>query len=325
MNSFGTNTEIQNKMQTLPIEGMTCASCVARVERALKKVDGVEIANVNLATEAVSLSFNPSKTGLPALAEAVKQAGYTLVLPEQNSELQHDSTEVPGYPYSRQAESFRKLKQDFIISLSFALPVLFLSMFSMTDWFMSAVPLSRESLNKILFLLTSPVMILAGKRFFKPAWRQAEHFAADMNTLIAVGTGAAFFYSSFIVLFPEWVTARSVYFDSAAMIVSLILMGKMLEARAKQKSSDSIKALLSTQPKFAHVIRNSREVDIPIKNVKVGDSVVIRPGERLPVDGVITRGQSSINESMISGESMPVEKRTGDSVIGGTINENGKF
>ena len=219
----------------------------------------------------------------------------------------------------------RKLKQDFIISLSFALPVLFLSMFSMTDWFMSAVPLSRESLNKILFLLTSPVMILAGKRFFKPAWRQAEHFAADMNTLIAVGTGAAFFYSSFIVLFPEWVTARSVYFDSAAMIVSLILMGKMLEARAKQKSSDSIKALLSTQPKFAHVIRNSREVDIPIKNVKVGDSVVIRPGERLPVDGVITRGQSSINESMISGESMPVEKRTGDSVIGGTINETGSF
>ncbi len=327
MNSIGTEAKMHNTVQTLALEGMTCASCAARVEKALKKIDGVEIADVNLATEAVSLSFNPAKTGLSELAAAVEQAGYTLVVPEQNTELQSDSAEVPKEVYSRQEKSFRDLRREFVLSLLLALPVVFLSMFSMTDWFMSAVPVSMETLNKILFLLTTPVMIVSGKRFFKPAWQQAKHFAADMNTLVSVGAGTAYLYSTFIVLFPEWihVAARSVYFDSAAMIISLILMGKMLEAGAKQKTSNAIKSLLAVQPKIAHVIRNNTEVDIPIGNVKVGDTVVVRPGERLPVDGTITHGQSSIDESMISGESLPVEKQPGDSVIGGTVNTAGSF
>ena len=322
MKSNGT----QNELLTLPVEGMTCASCVARVEKALKKVDGVEIANVNLATEAVSLSFDSLKTGLPALAAAVEEAGYTLVVPEESTEFRSDPAEPLGV-YSRQEKSYRQLKKELAASLLFALPVMLLSMLSMTDWFMSAVPMQMETLNKILFLLTTPVMIIAGRRFFKPAWQQAQHFAADMNTLISMGTGAAYFYSTFAVLFREWIhlPVRSVYFDSAAMIIVLMIMGKMLEARAKQKSSEAIKGLLAAQPKIAHVMRNNAVIDIPMKNIRIGDTIVVRPGERLPADGTITRGHSSLDESMISGESMPVEKQAGDPVIGGTINETGSF
>jgi Cu+-exporting ATPase len=282
----------------------------------------VETADVNLATEAVSLVFDPAKTGLPALAAAVEQAGYTLVVPTAD-----EAPSPENDLQSRQEKSFRQLRREFIISLSFAFPVMLLSMLSMTEWFMSVVPVGMDTVNKILFLLTTPVMILSGKRFFQPAWRQAKHFAADMNTLVAVGTGAAYLYSTCVVLFPEWIHGQShhVYFDSAAVIITLILMGKMLEARAKQKSSDAIKALLAVQPKIAHVIRHGIEVHIPIGSVKVGDIVLVRPGERLPVDGAITRGQSSIDESMISGESLPVEKQTGDAVVGGTINTTGSF
>ena len=314
---------------TLPVEGMTCASCVARVEKTLKKVDGVEIANVNLATEAVALSYDPTKTSLDVLAKAVESAGYKLAVPEKASKSSDGQVQGQASEESHQEKSYRQLKREFFFSLAFAIPIMLINMLSMTAWFMSVVPLSMDEVNKLLLILTTPVMIISGKRFFKPAWKFAQHFAADMNTLVAVGTGAAFFYSAAVVLFPQWfplgTNLYDVYFDSAAVIITLILMGRMLEARAKQKASDSIKLLLGLKPKTARIITDKKEIEIPIVDVVVGDVVILRPGERIPVDGVILKGNSSIDESMVSGESIPVEKTVGDKVIGGTINRNGSF
>jgi Cu+-exporting ATPase len=314
---------------TLPVEGMTCASCVARVEKTLKKIDGVEIANVNLATEAVALSFDPSRTSLDILAKAVEGAGYQLVLPQKSSEGSLSQMQGQASEESHQEKSYRQLKREFLFSLVLAIPIMLINMLSMTPWFMSHIPLSMDEVNKLLLILTTPVMIVSGKRFFKPAWKLAQHFAADMNTLVAVGTGAAFLYSAAIVLFPRWFPSgtnlHDVYFDSAAVIITLILMGRMLEARAKHKASDSIKLLLGLQPKTARIIKDKKEIEIPIADVAVGEVIIVRPGERIPVDGVILKGNSSVDESMVSGESIPVEKTIGDKVIGGTINKNGSF
>jgi len=310
---------------TMPVEGMTCASCVARVERTLKKIDGVERANVNLATEAVTVSYDPSKTELNVLASAVEYAGYKLVLPEKKASQRSSSASRE----SRQEQSYQKIKREFIFSILLAVPVMILNMISMTSWFMSAVPLSMDEVNKILFILTTPILFISGKRFYKPAWKQAQHFAADMNTLVTVGTGAAYLYSTAIVLFPEMfppsVNVTQVYFDSAAVIITLIVMGKMLEAKAKHKSSEAIRSLMTLQPETAHVLRSNQEYEIPIAQVIVNDILVVRPGERVAVDGIITKGFSSVDESMITGESFPVEKNIGDKLVGGTINTTGNL
>ena len=317
---------------TLPVEGMTCASCVARVEKTLKKIDGVEIANVNLATEAVALSFDPARTSLDVLAKAIENAGYKLAIPEKPSESSRGIKQQQlseGYRESFQEKSYRQLKGEFLFSLALAIPIMLINMLSMTAWFMLLVPLSMDEINKLLLVLTTPVMIISGRRFFKPAWKLAQHFAADMNTLVAVSTGAAFFYSAAVVLFPQWfplgTNLYDVYFDSAAVIITLILMGRMLEARAKHKASDSIKLLLGLQPKTARIIKDKKEIELAIADVVVSDVVIVRPGERIPVDGVILRGNSSVDESMVSGESIPLDKIPGDKIIGGTINRNGSF
>ncbi|HOV99707.1 MAG TPA: heavy metal translocating P-type ATPase [Bacteroidota bacterium] len=314
-------TEI--KTIALPVEGMTCASCVARVEKALKKVDGVENAAANLATEMVSVSFDESRAPLEKLAKAVEDSGYKLVIPNHKEKAtSKESSQI-------QEESFRSLKRDFYLSLVLAIPVFVLSMISMTDWFHSVVSVSSDTVNKILFLLTTPVMILSGKRFFVPAWKLAKRFSADMNTLIAVGTGAAYLYSTFVTLFPEWLPAgahaNEVYFDSATVIITLILLGRMLEARAKQKSSEAIKKLIGLQPKTARIIRDGTEQEVSVDHVVPGDVVVVRPGEKIPVDGIVLSGSSAVDESMITGESVHVEKQIGDKVIGGTINANGSI
>ena len=316
---------------TLPVEGMTCASCVARVEKTLKKIDGVEIANVNLATEAVALSFDPARTSLDVLAKAVEGAGYKLALPAKSA--QSSSAQAlnsyEGKSETYQEKYYRQLKGEFFFSLALAIPIMLVNMFSMTSWFMANIPLSMDELNKILLILTTPVMILSGKRFFKPAWKLVQHFSADMNTLVAVGTGAAFLYSAFVVLFPKWlpssVNQYNVYFDSAAVIVALILMGRMLEARAKHKTSEEIQKLMKIQPKTARVIREKIEREIPVADVLVGDSIIVRPGELIPVDGIVISGSSSVDEAMITGESFPVEKYAGDKLVGGTINKNGSL
>jgi P-type Cu+ transporter len=316
---------------TLPVEGMTCASCVARVEKTLKKIDGVEIANVNLATEAVALSFDPKRTSLDVLAKAVEEAGYKLALPAKS--VQHSSVHALNLTENRdesyQEKYYRQLKRDFFFSVVLAIPIMLVNMLSMTSWFMANIPVAMDDVNKFLLILTAPVMIVSGKRFFKPAWKLARHFSADMNTLVAVGTGTAFLYSAFVVLFPKWlpssVNPYNVYFDSAAVIIALILMGRMLEARAKHKTSEEIQKLMKIQPKTARVIREKIEQEIPVADVLVGDRIIVRPGELIPVDGIVTGGSSSVDEAIITGESFPVEKHDGDKLVGGTINKNGSI
>jgi Cu+-exporting ATPase len=309
------------KTLTLPVEGMTCASCVLRVEKTLKKVDGVQEASVNLATEKVTLTFDPTKIELPKLARAVEEVGYKLVLPKSVTSSQK--------LLSSHEESYKKLKRDFLFSALLTAPIIFISMVSMTDLFMSWSPLSRDDVNKVLLILTTLVMVVSGKRFFTIAWKLAKHFTSDMNTLVTVGTGTAYLYSALAILFPSWLgihhASEHIYFDTAATIITLILLGRLLEARAKNRTADAITKLIELQPKMARVLRNGNEMDIPIDEVVKDDIVLVRPGEKIPVDGIITKGFTSVDESMVTGESVPVEKTVGQKVIGGTINKNGSI
>ncbi len=313
------------KTQYLTIEGMTCASCVLRVEKALKKVEGVAEAAVNLASEKARIEFDPSRVTLAQLQKTVADSGYTLVVPDQATTV---FGEVADALPARQ-EAFTQLRNELIVSAALTLPIMVLSMLGMTDWYMRESPFSMDATNKILFLLTAPVMFYSGRRFFRGFWTTARHLTADMNTLVAVGTGAAFLYSTIAVLFPEVLglagRVPEVYFDTTATIITLILLGKMLEASAKRRASDAIRKLLGLQPKTARVLGNGTESDVSIETVLVGDTLLVRPGERIPVDGMITKGMTVLDESMVTGESLPVAKKAGEAVVGGTINLNGSI
>lgn len=313
---------------TLPVEGMTCASCVVRVEKALKRVEGVREANVNLATEKVTLTFDETETEIAALANAVSEAGYTLVTESETRATTAD-TSLESSSESRQHKGFVQTRKEFFFSLLLTIPIMAISVISMTDWFMRWSPIPMVDINKLLLIASTFVIAGPGKRFYRSAWNQAKHGSADMNTLIAVGTGVAYVYSTVVVLFPHWLgfgaEYRDVYFDTAATIITLILMGKMLEARAKNKASDAIHSLMELRPKTATVLRGGKELQVPIDSVALDDTVIVRPGERIPVDGVILRGFTTIDESMVTGESLPAERSEGEKVIGGTINKNGTF
>ena len=314
-----TGTKHSGDTLTVPVEGMTCASCVLRVEKALKKVDGVSAATVNLATEQTTITFDPLKVTLDRLREAVSDAGYSLGRPVAEDD-SRDNAE-------RYQAGLRKLTIELAVSAGLTIPVMAISMLSMTAWFHNVVPLDMREVNLLLLLLTAPVLIFSGRRFFSGFWKTATHMTADMNTLVAVGTGAAFLYSAAVVLFPALFAGAadggSVYFDTAATIVTLILTGKYLEARAKRRASDAIRSLLGLQPSTARVLREGVESDIPVSDVVPGDIVVVRPGERLPVDGIVASGTTTVDESMVTGESLPIEKTSGDRLVGGTVNRNG--
>ena len=230
---------------------------------------------------------------------------------------------------SHQHKAYEQLKREFVFSVALAVPIMIVSMMSMTQWFMRWSPLSTEEVNRLLFVAATPVMFISGRRFFAASWQVGKHLSADMNTLVAVGTGVAYLYSVAAVLFPQWLGLpegmRTVYFDTATTIITLILMGRLLEARAKWRASSAIKKLMGLQPKTACVIRNGVESETAIAALIAGDILRVRPGERIPVDGVISSGFTTIDESMVTGESLPVEKSIGDSVVGGTINKNGSI
>ena len=313
------NNHKNTETLSLPVEGMTCASCVLRVEKALKSVDGVANASVNLATEKAFIELDPSKATVEELQKAVADSGYALAAPHTANHLDHDIERTE----SKEA-AYGRLKNELILGAVLTVPIMLLSMVGMTEWFHQTIPLSMDAANKILFLLTTPVMFISGRRFFKGFWLTAKHGTADMNTLVAVGTGSAYAYSTVAVLFPEAVNfSAHVYFDTSATIITLILLGRLLEMRAKNTASAAIKKLLGLQPKTARVVRSGAEVDIPVSEVTVGDFVIVRPGERVPVDGTITSGTTTVDESMVTGESLPVEKNVGAKIIGGTINKNG--
>jgi Cu+-exporting ATPase len=339
LENFINMTTNKIKTLTLPVEGMTCASCVARVEKALKRSEGVSNAVVNLATEKVTFSFDENATDLSKLAAVVDDAGYKLITPVNVPEGQRletgDGRLEAGENIIQSSEDVRhkaihaQLKSEFIFALVMTIPIMFISMVEMTAWFHGLVTIPMDYVYRILFLASTLVMFISGKRFFVSSWKLLKHFSADMNTLVAVGTGTAYLYSTIAVLFPQLLSitdaGNHLYFDTSATIITLILMGRLLEARAKDKTSSAIKKLMGLQPKTARVIRNLNEMDIPVSEVIKDDIVVVRPGEKIPVDGIITKGATSIDESMITGESIPVDKNMNDKVIGGTINKNGSI
>jgi Cu+-exporting ATPase len=312
---------------TAPVEGMTCASCVRRVERALEGVAGVRRAAVNLAAGQATVDYEPGRVDPAAFQAAVEAAGYTMVLPVASAEGGGDDPLSAHWEAERRHR--RALRLEFLLSLTLTVPVVAVSMLGMWPAFQRLWPLTEAATRWLLLILTAPVLLVSGRRFFIGAWAAARQRTADMDTLVAVGTGAAFGYSALAVLAPGWL-ARSgempeVYFDTAASIVTLILLGRLLEAGARGRASAAIRGLMELRPATARVRRDGAEAEIPVAEVRVGDLVVVRPGERLPVDGTVTAGESAVDESMVTGESLPVDKGPGDAVVGGTVNAAGSF
>lgn len=340
------------------IGGMTCASCVARIERKLKKVEGVENASVNLATERGTVTFDSQRVAVPQLIEAVEAAGYKATLyqeaasqitnvagpttsslfapaaadsaaPVEIADANREEVELDPTTLRRKRDIERRKR---LLSLSFALtiPVVIIAMFGM-NWF------DPQVRDWILLVLTTPVWAIVGWEFHRVALKTARHFSANMDTLISLGSTTAYLYSIWLLLFgnsyhmagmngmssgPNGGEAVT-YFDTAALIITLIYLGKFLEAVAKGRTSDAIRKLMGLQAKTARVIRNGQEQDIPLSQVVLGDLLVVRPGEKIPTDGIIEQGRSSVDESMVTGESLPVEKEPGHHVIGATVNQSG--
>jgi Cu+-exporting ATPase len=352
----------------LPIEGMTCASCANRIEKRLGKQPGVMSANVNFATKVATVKYDPSATGPEKLAKAVDDIGYkAVVLPVRlgtvnpaHGHAGHDhaamlaaqgagahaghamSSGAGGEDHSAhmnvgEAET-RRLLTKMIVGAALSLPVLVITM---SHGRIEAFNVSW--INWLQLALTTPVMFWCGWQFFRSAWKGLRHFSANMDTLVAMGTGAAYLYSLAATIWPGFfagvggaaasaahsditmngMTMVPVYYEAAAVIIVLILLGKYFEARATGRTSAAIKRLIGMQAKTARVMRNGTEQDVPIESVVVGDRVLVRPGEKIPVDGSVESGQSAVDESMLTGESVPVEKATGDSVFGATMNTTG--
>jgi len=386
----------------LPVTGMTCAACAARIERQLNRAPGVRKASVNFATARATVEYAPEETGLREIMGVVEDAGYGIAGTAQATFTVDDSsrpsgsaeplerylqsrpgvvgvsfnlgtmevrveylpgatdvpalrraveefgyrvTDVPGASgdtaeaedvvAKAHAEEYRDLLRRFAVAAVLSLPVLVIAMSH------GSIPaLNFTGVEWLQLALTTPVVLYSGAQFYRGAWAALRHRAADMNTLIAVGTGAAYLYSVAATLFPGFFAAATggadhaahgraasapVYFEAAAVIIALVLLGRLLESRAKGKTSDAIRRLIGLQPKTARVLRDGREVDIPVAEVAPGDVVVVRPGEQIAVDGVVTDGNSAVDESMLTGESLPVEKNPGDDVFGATLNKTGAF
>jgi Cu+-exporting ATPase len=308
---------------TFPIHGMSCASCVKKVENALSGLEGVVRANVNFATERASVEYIPGAVSMDDFRRAVKDAGYEIL----EIETVGKEDVVDREKATREAE-YRKLKRKFISGVVLVIPVFLLAYWRMLG-LSNLFNLSREVNFYLQLIFQTPIQFWVGWLFYVGAWKTAKHKSADMNTLIAVGTSAAYLYSVLAVFLPWLFAAKGlvaeVYFDTAGAIIVLILLGRLLESRAKGQTSEAIKKLIGLQAKTAKVLRNGQEMDVPVGEVVIGDLVIVRPGEKIPVDGVVKEGRSSVDESMITGESIPVEKNPGDQVIGATINKMGSF
>jgi Cu+-exporting ATPase len=310
-----------------PVEGMTCATCVARVENALANTEGVSNVSVNFATEKASFDIDIRHTDFTEIVKFVEDTGYKINLSQY---LVKDKRSKPDIDLTDTATVREiELKKNFLLSLILSIPILFLNMGTMWDEFNKIVPFNPDEINKILLILTTPVVFIAGKSFYKIFWQNLKHFSADMNSLVAIGTGSAYLFSVMMTLFPNLfsngIQANHVYFDTAAVIITLILLGRWLESRAKSRTGLAIKNLIELTPETATVIRKGNERKINLEELLLSDIVIVKPGDKIPADGIIKKGFSSVDESMISGESIPVEKNIGSKVIGGTININGSF
>jgi P-type Cu+ transporter len=368
----------ETKQVILPITGMTCANCVATVERNLKKVDGVESANVNLSSERATVTFSPELAGLPMLIERIQRAGYGVAtgeaeliihrMSDNNDALRlgkklnqtegitaaqvnfgiekaviryiptiisqreirqivksagFEALEVGGEAEDaeRQAREVEIALQrrDLILGLVFTIPLFILSMFRDFGWLPHEIG-HAPWMNWIMLILATPVQFFVGRQYYIGAYKAIRNGSANMDVLIALGSSTAYFYSIPVML---GAIPGHVYFETAAVIITLIKLGKYLEAKAKGHTSEAIKKLMGLRPKTAHVLRENIEVEVPVDEVVVGDIILVKPGEKIPVDGVVVDGRTVVDESMLTGESMPVEKTQGDNVIGATLNKSG--
>ena len=309
--------EVPTTTIELPLVGMTCANCAATIERALNKVDGVLEATVNYASEKATVKYIVGTTGRASLVAAVRKAGYDVVEAEGGEELEDAEAAA------RQAE-IRHQEKRLIVGIIFTTPLLLLSMgrdlgllgaWSHANW-----------MNWLFFALATPVQFYVGWDYYVGAYKSLRNRSANMDVLVAMGSSAAYFYSVAVLIaltLGSLALGEHVYFETSATIITLIVLGKLLEARAKGRTSEAIKKLMGLRPKTARVLRDGVQKDIPIEEVIVGDTVVVRPGEKIPVDGRVIDGRSAVDESMITGESLPVDKLVGDEVIGATINKQG--
>ena len=293
-----------------PVMGMHCAACANNVEKIVKKQEGVEDASVNLAAAVLTVDFNSDVVSPEQLKDAVMKIGFDLIIDEDNSMEEQEEAEHSYY---------EQLQRKTVVAWIFALPVAFMGMFFM----------DFPGINWWMLVLSLPVLFYSGHAFYVNAWKQAKHFTSNMDTLVALSTSIAFLFSLFNTLYPQFWYEQGlephVYYEAATVIIAFVLVGKLMEEKAKGKTSMAIRKLMGLQPKTARILRDGKEEDILISELKKGDKVSVRPGERVPVDGLIVEGDTFIDESMISGEPIPVEKKLNDKVLAGTINQNGAF
>ncbi|HET6837231.1 MAG TPA: heavy metal translocating P-type ATPase [Gemmatimonadales bacterium] len=340
-------TTATTETRTIPVTGMHCAACSGRVQRTLENTPGVSSANVNLMTGSATIDYEPLTVTPEQLVEAIRQTGYGAELP---AEVESVESELDRQDEAR-SEEIRALRNKVRVSLAVAVLSMLISMLlaqrvpgamadplmrlmmPVTNLLRTAVPwvdrVSADTWRYLLLGLTLPVVGWAGRQFYIRAWRGIRHRAADMNTLIALGTGAAFLFSLATTVADDWFAARGVspqvYYEAVVWIIALVLLGNLLEASAKARTWGALRGLIALRPATARVIRQGTELEVPLDNVQVGDEIVVRPGESIPADGIVSQGASHVDESMLTGEPMPVRKQAGDTVIGATINRDGAF
>ena len=298
---------------TVSVGGMTCATCAQTIESSLMDLDGVYSAVVNLATERVTVRYDPDAVTLPAIKAAIVDAGYSIL------EAETVDTEMAARERERKRQ-FALL----VFSLTLSIPIMLLMLGFDFLGLGATLGISPQVQNLILFAMATPVQFIAGYQFYVGTYRALLNRRANMDTLIAIGSSAAYIYSVAVTFFPElFHLGHHTYFDTSAMIISLILFGKYLEAKAKGRTSEAIRKLVDLQARTARVVRGGVEVEVPVEDVAVGDAFIVRPGEKIATDGIVLEGESAVDESMLTGESIPVDKTFGATVIGGSINRNG--
>ena len=310
----------------IPIEGMHCSSCVIRVEMALRMTPGIISARANLGPNAVDIEYEPETVDFDAIRKTIASAGYRVAEPKIDP-----ASETLDPAEAANEQEYRNLMLKFWFAAAISVPVMALSYPDLIPGLREWMPMgsgTRRIVWSLLGVLSLPVLVWAGSQFFIGMWDALKHRAANMHTLIAIGISAAYVYSVIAVAWPRLfpnVALAEVFWDVTDVVVALVVLGLALEIKAKGRTSQAIKKLIGLQAKFARVIRDGKESDIPVEEVIVNDIIVVRPGEKIPVDGEVISGSSAVDESMITGESMPVEKQSGDEVIGGTLNKTGSF
>ncbi len=310
------------KKVNLRLKGMSCASCANKIEQAIKNTPGVKECNVNFAMETSTVNYNPQIANVEKIQKAVADAGYSA---EPIEELSFDREDAEQRV--REAQE-KKLKRKVLFGGVISILLVVGSIPAMTGLHLPLIPGWLHN-SWVQLVLSTPVMFWSGKSFFVGAIKAFKHRAADMNTLVALGTGAAYLYSLGATFYPGFLLSQGlqpeVYYEAAVVIITLILLGRLLENRAKGQTSEAIRKLMGLQARTARVIRNGEEIDLPVEELKVGDVILVRPGEKIPVDGEIIAGSSTVDESMVTGEPIPVKKQAKDEVIGATINKTGSF